>query len=135
MVIRDGWYNIAEGGYPEWIIPTDPSRRGDAMKMLALAAQDIQRGRSNTSSNKRPNQLPNINSSSDDSSILMQMVAQQQEQIALLTQLVTSNQTIADKDFEPTIDQFSHEQQVFSSIDKYNRQKQRKSRFKPGEVR
>lgn len=135
LIKSAGWYNIAEGGYPEWVISTDPSRRGDAMKMLALAAQDIQRGRSNTSSNKRPNQLPNINSGSDDSSILMQMVAQQQEQIALLTQLVTSNQAIADKDFEPTIDQFTHEQQVFNSIDKYNRQKQRKSRFKPGEVR
>ena len=99
------------------------------MKMLALAAQDIQRGRSGTSGNKRPNQLSNINTGSNDNEILMQMVAQQQQQIALLTQLVTSNQAIADKDFEPTIDQFTHERQVFNSIDKYERQKSRKQNF------
>ena len=63
------------------------------------------------------------------------MVAQQQEQIALLTQLVASNQTIADKDFKPAIDHFTHERQVFNSIDKYERQKSRKQNFKPGEVR
>lgn len=132
LIKNAGWYNIAEGGYPEWIIPTDPSRRNDAMKMLALAAQDIDR-KSSTRGNKRPNSLPKP-SGNNDNDVLLQMLQAQQQQIALLTQIVTSNQTIADKNFEPTIDKYTHEQQVFNSIDKYNRQKQRKSRFKPGEV-
>lgn len=132
LIKSAGWYNIAEGGYPEWIIPTDPSRRNDAMKMLALAAQDIDK-KSSTRGNKRPNSLPKPGGSNDND-VLLQMLQAQQQQIALLTQIVTSNQTIADKNFEPTIDKYTHEQQVFNSIDKYNRQKQRKSRFKPGEV-
>lgn len=132
LIKSAGWYNIAEGGYPEWVIPTDPSRRNDAMKMLALAAQDIDR-KSSTRGNKRPNSLPKP-SGNNDNDVLLQMLQAQQQQIALLTQIVTSNQTIADKNFEPTIDKYTHEQQVFNSIDKYNRQKQRKSRFKPGEV-
>ena len=132
LIKNAGWYNIAEGGYPEWVIPTDPAKRNDAMKMLALAAQDIDK-RSSARGNKRPNSLPNP-SGSNDNDVLLQMLQAQQQQIALLTQIVTSNQTIADKNFEPTIDKYTHEQQVFNSIDKYNRQKQRKSRFKPGEV-
>lgn len=132
LIKSAGWYNIAEGGYPEWVIPTDPAKRNDAMKMLALAAQDIDK-RSSARGNKRPNSLPNPNGSNDND-VLLQMLQAQQQQIALLTQIVTSNQTIADKNFEPTIDKYTHEQQVFNSIDKYNRQKQRKSRFRPGEV-
>lgn len=132
LIKNAGWYNIAEGGYPEWIIPTDPAKRNDAMKMLALAAQDIDK-KSSARGNKRPNSFPNP-SGSNDNDVLLQMLQAQQQQIALLTQIVTSNQTIADKDFSPTIDKYTHEQQVFNSIDKYNRQKQRKSRFKPGEV-
>lgn len=132
LIKSAGWYNIAEGGYPEWVIPTDPAKRNDAMKMLALAAQDIDK-KSSTRGNKRPNSLPKP-SGSNDKDVLLQMLQAQQQQIALLTQIVTSNQTIADKNFEPMIDKYTHEQQVFNSIDKYNRQKQRKSRFKPGEV-
>lgn len=132
LIKSAGWYNIAEGGYPEWIIPTDPAKRNDAMKMLALAAQDIDK-KSSTRGNKRPNSLPKPNSGNDND-VLLQMLQAQQQQIALLTQIVASNNAIADKDFNPTIDKYTHEQQVFNSIDKYNRQKQRKSRFKPGEV-
>ena len=112
LIKNAGWYNIAEGGYPEWIIPTDPSRRSDAMKMLALAAQDIDK-KSSTRGNKRPNSLPKP-SGSNDKDVLLQMLQAQQQQIALLTQIVTSNQTIADKNFEPTIDKYTHEQQAVS---------------------
>lgn len=128
LIKNAGWYNIAEGGYPEWVIPTDPKRSSEAMAMLAMAANQIRGNK--TAGNKRPSQLSNSSiGSSNNDALLFQMIQQQQEQIALLAQIVQSNQQIADKDF--TIDKYEHKKQVFEGIDDYNRQKSRKSQFRP----
>jgi TP901 family phage tail tape measure protein len=87
LVKNDGLYNLAEGGWPEWVIPTDPSRRTDAMKLLALAGKDIQ-------GNKRPHQLPNVGNNNNNNDGLLQAVL---EQNRILMALLQSSQNIERK--------------------------------------
>ena len=100
LIKSSGWYNIAEGGYPEWIIPTDPSRNSDAMKLLALAAQDID---SKNKRNKRPSNFSStkIRSNQSDNSKLEQKLDML---IGLMSKLVQSNDTIANKDWSVELD-------------------------------
>ncbi|USK43720.1 phage tail tape measure protein [Cytobacillus oceanisediminis] len=86
LINSEGLYQLAEGGWPEWVIPTDPSRRTDAMKLLALAGREITR-------NKRPQQLPNVPSGNNDYSILKDLLdatIQQNQTLVKILQVLGS---------------------------------------------
>lgn len=127
----DGWYNLGEDGHPEWIIPTDPARRNDAMKILHYAAAEV-RGKK-ASKNKRPSQLSDLNGF-DDPSLLLKMIEQQQQQIALLLKIAQSNDVIADKDYQPIIDEYAFDKKVNASIEKRERQESTKVKFRKGGI-
>ena len=89
LVKIPGLYQLAEEGYPEWVIPTAPHRRTDAMKLLALAAKSIQ-------GNKRPKQLPNVGNTNGNDRY-DEVIDKLTQQVQLLTELVVSNRQIANK--------------------------------------
>ncbi|WP_019469704.1 peptidoglycan DD-metalloendopeptidase family protein [Staphylococcus cohnii] len=97
LINSSGLYNLAEGGYPEFVIPTDPSRQSDAMKLLAIATQRIEGNKKN----KRPNQMRTPSTTNTNDNEMMNVMARQleatQRQIELLTQLVASNQRLEQK--------------------------------------
>ncbi|WP_353423668.1 peptidoglycan DD-metalloendopeptidase family protein [Staphylococcus xylosus] len=94
LINNSGMYQLAEDGYPEFVIPTDPSRQSDAMKLLAIASRQIEGNKRN----KRPNQMrtPSTSSSnsSDNTNLLMQMIGELQEQNGYLKEIVRSNKSI-----------------------------------------
>ncbi|HDH4518658.1 TPA: phage tail tape measure protein [Staphylococcus aureus] len=129
--VYNGLYHLGEEGYPEWVIPTDPARKNEAMKMLHYAAAEV-RGRK-ASKNKRPSQLSSVNGF-DDPSLLLKMIEQQQQQIALLLKIAQSNDVIADKDYQPIIDEYAFDKKVNASIEKRERQESTKVKFRKGGI-
>ncbi|MCI2941707.1 tape measure protein [Staphylococcus cohnii] len=97
LINSSGLYNLAEGGHPEFVIPTDPSRQSDAMKLLAIATQRIEGNKKN----KRPNQMRTPSTTNTNDNEMMNIMARQleatQRQVELLTQLVASNQRLEQK--------------------------------------
>ncbi|GKV64677.1 MULTISPECIES: phage tail tape measure protein [unclassified Sporosarcina] len=79
---KSGMYNLAEEGHGEFVIPTDPKRRPDAMKLLALAAKSITGGGGN---NVRPSGM------SGNGGVFEEMVSILLEQNKLLMQLLQKN--------------------------------------------
>ncbi|UXR56788.1 phage tail tape measure protein [Staphylococcus schleiferi] len=122
--VYNGLYHLGEEGYPEWIIPTDPSRASDAAKLLALASKDI-------SKNKRPKNFSNATLSNNDNSKLEKKL---DTMIGLLIKLVGSNEEIANKDYEPVIDNFGLGEFINRTVDKRERDVSRKQRFNTGGV-
>ncbi|HEA6097082.1 TPA: phage tail tape measure protein [Staphylococcus aureus] len=126
--VYNGLYHLGEEGYPEWIIPTDPSRANEAHKLLALAANDID----NRSKNKRPNNLPNPSISNSDTNYIHTLENKLDAVINCLVSLIESNQVIADKDYEPVINKYVFEDEVNNSIDKRERHESTRVRFRRG---
>lgn len=111
----------------EVVIPLNPSRRSDAMKLLAYTAMKImpkERG----GQGYRPN-IPDVNIASNDTEsnivkMLAQIVRNQQEQLDRIEQ---QTETIRSKQY--SIDKYEHEKQVIDTIEKYERTKSRIKRF------
>lgn len=97
LINSSGLYNLAEEGHPEFVIPTDPSRQSDAMKLLAIARQRIEGNKKN----KRPNQMRTPSTSNNNDNEMINVMARQleatQRQVELLTQLVASSQRLEQK--------------------------------------
>lgn len=123
-LVHNGLYHLGEDGYPEWVIPTDPSRADDAAKLLALARNDI-------SKNKRPKHFSNNSIGSNGDSNLEKRL---DTMIGLLIKLVGSNEEIANKDYEPVIDNFGLGDFINKTVDKRERDTSRKQRFNTGGV-
>ncbi|WP_419791975.1 phage tail tape measure protein [Staphylococcus chromogenes] len=123
-LVHNGLYHLGEDGYPEWIIPTDPSRADDAARLLALASNDI-------SKNKRPKHFSNNSVGSNGDSNLEKKL---DTMIGLLIKLVGSNEEIAKKDYEPVIDNFGLGDFINRTVDKRERDTSRKQRFNAGGV-
>ncbi|WP_194746497.1 phage tail tape measure protein [Staphylococcus chromogenes] len=123
-LVHNGLYHLGEDGYPEWIIPTDPSRADDAAKLLALASNDI-------SKNKRPKHFSSTNVGVNGDSYLEKKL---DTMIGLLIKLVGSNEEIASKDYEPVIDNFGLGDFINKTVDKRERDTSRKQRFNAGGV-
>src|SRR5699024_11594719 len=90
----DGLWHLGEEGYGEWVIPTDPKRRTDAMKLLAHAGKSLQKNNGTL----RPNNLPNINSGSEVSE-LRELISKQQDQLDQNNTMIKLLAQIAEKEY------------------------------------
>lgn len=120
LINSSGLYNLAEGGHPEFVIPTDPSRQSDAMKLLAIASQRIEGNKKN----KRPNQMRTPSTSNNNDNEMMNVMARQleatQRQVELLTQLVASNQRLEQKPTGVSEKQLSQQQAKRLGLESYS---------------
>lgn len=93
IINSEGMYNLAEDGHSEVVVPLDPARANDAMKLISYAQSKIK-----DKKNKRPNDMSNKygsqSNSGDNTNLLMQMIGELQEQNGYLKEIVRSNKNI-----------------------------------------
>ncbi|WP_210139111.1 peptidoglycan DD-metalloendopeptidase family protein [Staphylococcus sp. GDY8P82P] len=120
LINSSGLYNLAEEGHPEFVIPTDPSRQSDAMKLLAIATQRIEGNKKN----KRPNQMRTPSTTNTNDNEMINVMARQleatQRQVELLTQLVASNQRLEQKPTGVSEKQLSQQQAKRLGLESYS---------------
>jgi TP901 family phage tail tape measure protein len=95
LINASGLYNLGEDGHSEVVVPLDPKRATDAMKLISYAQSKVK-----DKKNKRPNQISNNYSTSsgdDNTELLMKMINELQTQNGYLKEIVRSNQGIEDK--------------------------------------
>lgn len=92
IINSEGMYNLAEDGHSEVVVPLDPARANDAMKLIGYAQSKIK-----DKKNKRPNDVSNkygSQSGDDNTNLLLQMIGELQEQNGYLKEIVRSNKSI-----------------------------------------
>lgn len=121
LINTEGWYNLAEGGYPEIVVPTDPAKASDAMKLIAIASERVSQRAKN---NKRPNQLRMPSTSNTNDNEMINFMARQleatQRQVELLTQLVASSQRLEQKPAGVSEKKLSQQQAKRLSFETYS---------------
>lgn len=93
VINENGMYNLAEDGHSEVVVPLDPARASDAMKLITYAQSKVK-----DKKNKKPSQMGKVsNGSSDNTELLLQMIANQQKQLDALMQIARSNKNIEEQ--------------------------------------
>lgn len=125
LLNASGWYNLAEDGHGEYVIPRDPSRQSDAMKLLSIAANDIDRKKKG---NKRPNQMRMPNDNGTDDSLIKRFVSLMEESTELLRE-------IKDKNSDVVMDGYSVGRIVADPVSKEISRNERNENRRKGKVR
>lgn len=90
IINEAGTYNLAEDGHSEVVIPLDPARASDAMKLITYAQSKIK-----DKKNKKPNQMGGVsNGSNEHTQLLMRMLEELQKQNVYLKEILRSNTNI-----------------------------------------
>ncbi|WP_052253429.1 peptidoglycan DD-metalloendopeptidase family protein [Staphylococcus shinii] len=94
VINENGMYNLAEDGHSEVVVPLDPARASDAMKLITYAQSKVK-----DKKNKKPSQMGKVSSNNDNEMInfMARQLEATQKQVELLTQLVASNQRLEQK--------------------------------------
>ncbi|WP_100373072.1 peptidoglycan DD-metalloendopeptidase family protein [Bacillus sp. FJAT-45037] len=105
---------LGDGGYPEYVIPTDPARATDAMKLLALAGRDIERN----GGAKRPHQLPSVNFNEDNKVIelLKQLIEHLTKENEYSQKMIDLLMKLVDKDLIAVLETRSTAKGLYKDI-------------------
>lgn len=118
-----GTYNFAEDGWPEYAISTNPARRTDSMKLLALAGKEIQ-------GNKRPNQLPDPGPGGFSAASLQTIIDKLEKQVENTNEIVQLLMKLLLKETDIQIDGYTLAKVLKRYLDDQNtREKERRGEF------